>query len=58
MLEIELPMKEFRVLIHLDGVVKPQEPRIGTQEKIEPRRLAIAQATTNAPTILVAMVNP
>ncbi len=58
MFGIEIPMKNSRVLMHLEGVVISQKPRMGTQENIETRRHAVPQAITNAPTTLVATVNP
>ena len=54
----ELPKKNSRVLMHLDGVVRSQKPRMGLQEKIETRMQATAQPATSPPTRLVAMVNP
>ena len=58
MFGMALPKKNFRVLMHLEGVVISQKPWIGVQENIETRRHAAPQASTKALTTLVAMMNP
>ena len=55
---MEIPMKNFRVLTHLEGTVVSQKPRMGVQENIATRRYAVPQATTSAPITFVAIINP
>ena len=57
MLGTELPMKNLRVSMHLEGMVRSQNPLTGLHEKMETRIQATPQAITNAPTMLVAIAN-
>ena len=57
MLGTELPMKNLRVSIHLEGMVRSQYPWTGLHENMDTRIQATPQAITNAPTMLVAIAN-